>query len=63
MHQIALNKHDNVVFLQLTNPEIDVALSSTEDKLRGSDGAAARGGDQTTCGAKVIRWVFTEHSA
>lgn len=28
--------------------EVDVALSSTEDKLRGSDGATARSGDQTT---------------
>lgn len=49
-----INGRDSVVFLQLTNPEIDIALSSTEDKLRGSDSAVARGGDQTTCGAKAI---------
>lgn len=42
-----------VFLLQLTNSEVDVALSSTEDKLRGSDSVTARSGDQTTCGANI----------
>lgn len=46
--------HYKDIFLQLTNSEVDVALSSTEDNLRGSDGAAARRDDQTTCGVKDV---------
>lgn len=36
------------VWSKLTNAEVDVALSSTDDKLRSSDIAAARRSDQTT---------------
>lgn len=41
-------------FPVLTNSEVDVALSSAEDKLRGSNSAAARRGHQTTCETQTV---------